>query len=298
MPKQIIRIFVILIILISTVFYFTFLNKNKQNNIYQGHLEAVSIKLLAKTSGEIVALKFEEGDQVKKNQELAQIDTKYLKLQIEQKNIQLKSLDLNLTAMKDQISQLKTQLEFKQTLLKKTTKLVAQNAATTQQKDELNTQVNILASQYKEINTRYAAAQNDGQQLQKGLQLLEFQLSDSKIISPIDGIITNKFFQQHELIAQGMSIGEVADLKNLEAKIYLPVDQLSSVKIAQEVKIKIDGEKNSFAGKIIWIASEAEFTPKTILTKETRTSLVYAVKIKIPNPEEKLKIGMPIEVEL
>jgi HlyD family secretion protein len=82
----------------------------------------------------------------------------------------------------------------------------------------------------------------------------------------------------------------------MEVRIYVPLKKLAELKIGQTVSVKVDGLSQTLAGKISWIAAEAEFTPKTILTAETRTTLVYAVKVKIANTQGVLKIGMPVEV--
>lgn len=176
-----------------------------------------------------------------------------------------------------QLQQVQADLRFNSDLLKKTESLLASGAATKQRRDELTARVEVLR------------AQRNG---------IELQLSDAAIKSPINGIVLNKYINQGEFVVPGTVVAEVADITELEALIYLPLNKLATVKIGQKVSIKIDGLKDPVPAKIIWIASEAEFTPKTILTKETRTTLVYAVKLSVPNKNGELKIGMPIDVLL
>jgi HlyD family secretion protein len=174
--------------------------------------------------------------------------------------------------------QIQAELNLKRSLLKKTINMLMSGASTGQQKDELTTRVSILEAQLHGINLR---------------------LDDATIKSPIRGVIINKFVREGELVGPGTLIVEVANLNKLEAIIYLPLEDLPSIKIGQKVTIFADGmPKRGLSATIAWISDESEFTPKTILTKETRTSLVYAVKILVENPDGKLKIGMPIDVKI
>ncbi len=228
----------------------------KTPEVYNGRLEAETVKLSAQNAGIVEILTFKEGDQVKKGEILAVINKQKLYLQRKQ---------------------ILADLAFNRDLLAKTERLLVSGAATRQQRNELRTRVSVLNSQKAN---------------------LDLQMRDGTIKSPLNGIVLNKFINQGELAAPGSLVVEVADLSELEALIYVPLQKLPEIKLGQKVAINIDGVKSSFPGKVTWIASESEFTPKTILTKETRTTLVYAVKLSVPNKEGNLKIGMPIDVSL
>jgi HlyD family secretion protein len=184
---------------------------------------------------------------------------------------------VNAEKLAEQKKQVEADLALNKDLLAKTKKMLEAGAATIQQRDELATRVAVLASQKKSI---------------------DLQLGDASIKSPISGIVLNKFVNKGEFVVPGTPIAEVADLSVLEALIYLPLNKLPSIKIGQGVSVLVEGLSGSIPAKITWIASESEFTPKTILTKETRTTLVYAVKLKVQNKNGSLKIGMPIDVEI
>ena len=106
-----------------------------------------------------------------------------------------------------------------------------------------------------------------------------------------------KYAEENEIVNFGKPLYKIADLTTLELRTYISETQLSTIEIGQEVTVKIDQNKGakSYAGKITWVASEAEFTPKIIQTKEERVALVYAVKVAVLNDGD-LKIGMPAEV--
>jgi HlyD family secretion protein len=173
--------------------------------------------------------------------------------------------------------QLAAQLKLNNDLLVKNQKLMAKGAATEQRVAELTTTVVVLQAQIRN---------------------LDLQIADAEIRSPLSGIVVNTFVKKGEYVRPGSIVAEVADLTKMTALIYLPLTELAKVNIGEKVSLRIDGVKNDFPAQVTWISTEAEFTPKTILTKETRTTLVYAVKLAVPNPEGILKIGMPLDVYL
>jgi HlyD family secretion protein len=226
----------------------------------------------------------EEGDDVEVGQPIAVISTDQLQARKQQQIHQLDELDGSLASST-------AQLELQRSTLYKMRNVAAAGGVSSQNTEELATQLKVSEAQRTVLLSKK-------EQVNDALNIIELQIKDATISSPIRGTILNKYFQTGELVNPGMLVAELADLSKFEAKIYLPLDKLNQVKIGQEVSIRIDGSSKTFPGKISWIASESEFTPKTILTKETRTTLVYAVKVLVENKEGILKIGMPIEVTI
>ena len=124
------------------------------------------------------------------------------------------------------------------------------------------------------------------------------RINDTKIIAPTAGIITNLYFEEGEAVPLFGSLLEIIDTKKMEVKIYISETRLSQVQYGQGVSVSVDGLDKTLDGTVIWVSPKAEFTPKTILTPNTRTSLVYAVKISINNEEGILKHGMPVVITL
>jgi HlyD family secretion protein len=124
-------------------------------------------------------------------------------------------------------------------------------------------------------------------------------LRDAVILAPSSGIVTQKVHESGEVARYGERILTLANTDTMWLKIYLKEEVLPRVSLGAEAKIRLDalGEK-TLPGIVRWISSEAEFTPKNVETRESRTSLVYAVKIDVPNPQGILKIGMPAEAEI
>ena len=126
------------------------------------------------------------------------------------------------------------------------------------------------------------------------------QLQKCHIYSPISGIILEKYVEQGEFAAIGKPLFKIADTDNMFMRAYITSDQLRSVKIGQQVKVFSDygnGNRKEYQGKVTWISSKSEFTPKTILTDDERADLVYAIKVAVKN-DGYIKIGMYGEVKL
>jgi len=272
--------------------------KNSRNGEYvcNGRVESETIRLSASVGGTVDSLFFREGEAVQKGQILAVINRDKLQAQLKQQQAQNEELDANLSSLSAQIRQVQSQLKFTQDTYEKTITMVREGAATEQKRDELATQVEVLQAQMEALLTNRRVIESKRQQLNAAMELTRISLREAVIHSPIDGIIVNCFIREKEWVMPGRVLFEVADLSMMEARIYLPLSDLNRLQLGQEVQVWMDGYEKALSGKVKWIASEAEFTPKTILTKETRTILVYAVKVDVPNPERRLKIGMPVEV--
>ncbi len=265
--------------------------------LYNGRAETDILRLSAEVSGIIDSLAVEEGDPVHRRQVLVKINSERSEAQLRQQKAQLEELNINLKTLSAQIRQLDYQFSYTRDLLEKTKILVMEGAATRQRQDELATQVNVYQSQIDALKSNYDVIASKKEQLKAMMDLTWIIIGDSRIVSPIDGIVINKFMTQNELAIPGKVILELADLSQMEITIYIPLTDLHLIGFGQEGRIHVDGVDEALTGHVKWISSEAEFTPKTILTRETRTTLVYAVKLAVSNSQGLLKIGLPVDVE-
>ena len=131
--------------------------------------------------------------------------------------------------------------------------------------------------------------------LQEQISLIEYQISKTSIIAPIDGIVLVKFVEQNEILGVGRPLMRLANLEEMTLKAYVNTEQLKDYKIGQIVDVFAEygaEGKKEYQGKISWISSESEFTPKTIQTQDERANLVYAVKVLVKNTDGMLRIGM------
>lgn len=272
-------------------------NGEKKSDAF-GNFEAVETIVSSETAGKLLSMEVKQGDQLEPGKLIAQIDTTEIilkKLQTEAQLVASETKKQNVTA---QINVLKEQKKNVQTTQQRIAKMFADQAATQQQMDDINGQLNVLDKQVSATNTQFQLIASEMEVVKRQLDLLNEQLTKCQIKSPNKGTVLETYLETGELATPGKPVLKMADLSNLELKVYVSGAQLSNVKLGNDVKILIDSgakEMQSLSGKISWISSESEFTPKIIQTKEERVKLMYAVKIVVPN-DGSLKIGMPGEV--
>ena len=174
-----------------------------------------------------------------------------------------------------------------------------ESASTKRQVDEIDGKVSVIQEQMKSVETQNAPIVNEVKSLEVQIKKIEDQIKKSKIENPVEGTVLTKFAEPNEITSYGKPLYKIADLSELTLRVYFSETQLPSIKVGQEVTVSIDEKEGTktYKGKISWISSSAEFTPKIIQTKEERVNLVYAVKVIVKN-DGALKIGMPAEVKL
>lgn len=272
-------------------------NGNEQADAY-GNFEVDETIVSAETSGKVLSLDVSLGDKLAPNQPIALIDTAQIALQVAQIEAQQAASSTRKTTVSAQISVLKEQLALAQTSQNRISKLFADKAATQQQLDEINGQVNVIQKQIEAQKSQFAQIDREIQVQEAQKAIVAEQLQKCRLVSPIGGTVLEKYIEQGEMVMPGKAIVKLANMDKLELRVYVSGDQLPHIKLGQQVVVDIDRDKTSnqsLNGEISWISSEAEFTPKIIQTKEERVKLVYAVKVNVKN-DGRLKIGMPGEV--
>ena len=255
-----------------------------------GVFETTEVLVSARGTGEIISLNIEEGQQVKANEELGRLDV----TQLELKKDQLKSGKTAATSRKlntqQQVASISQQIQNLQREKARFEALLKDGAATQKQVDDIGYQIAVLQKQLSAVNEQVSTANTsiDGQSAGFDAQIgqVDDMLRQAVITSPIDGVILSKYAEQGEFAAPGRALFKVADVSQMRLRAYITADLLTNVKIGQKVKVYADqGDKGrkEYEGTISWISSEAEFTPKTIQTRNERSNLVYAVKIDVKN---------------
>jgi len=284
------------------IFLFAACSSGKKNYDASGMFETTEIIVAAEANGKILTLNIQEGQIVNSSEILGFIDTTQLflqKIQLLQGKKQVGTRKQNVPA---QLASLEEQLAYQQREKVRIEKLIAAKAGNTKQLDDINAQIIIIEKQIAATKdnlekNNQSVTDNYGV-IDAQIDAINDQLSKSYIKSPIAGTILIKFAEMGELTAIGRPLFKVADLEHIYLRAYITSSQLTQIKLNQQVKVYSDfGEKErrEYTGTITWIASEAEFTPKTIQTKEERANLVYAIKILVKN-DGFLKIGMYGEV--
>ena len=245
------------------------------------------------------------------------IDALNLELQKEQVQSSIEALKEKTLNVQPQITLLNDQLRVQESQLKtlereegRINNLLKAGVGTTKQLDDINSQIDALKLQMKvgrqqisvqktNTGTQNRSILSERKPLQKRVDQLNDQLQKATITNPIKGTVISKYAEAGEITSAGKALYKIADLSFLNLQAYITGNQLSEVKLNQQVKVLVDkgDDYKEFPGTITWISDKAEFTPKTIQTKDERANLVYAVKIKVKN-DGYLKIGMYGEVNL
>ena len=263
-----------------------------------GVFETTDVIVSAKSIGEIKDFNLEEGMTVTAGQRLGYIDTLQLHLKKGQLNASQNatvsrklSEDTQVAAIKQQIANLKSERQ-------RFEELVKENAGTQKTVDDIDYQIKVLEQQLAAATEQVSTANQSigGQSASMNAQRAQLndQIVNSIITSPIDGTILTKYAQAGEYAAPGRALFKVGDVKHMKLRAYVTADQLTQLKLGQQVKVYADqgtADRKEYAGEIIWISDKAEFTPKTIQTRDERANLVYAIKIAVEN-DGLIKRGM------
>jgi HlyD family secretion protein len=238
-----------------------------------------------------------EGDFIKKEAFLGYIDTIPLSLKKEQLLVSKSVITSKSKGGLSQISVLNARLKIANINKERTENLIKDSAGTQKQLDDISGEINVIKQQIRSVEIQNAPVVNELKSIDVQLKQMDDQIQKSIITNPVNGTVLAKYAEPNEITSFGKPLYKIADLTTMELRVYLSEPQLASIKIGQEVTVKIDDldAMKSMKGTIDWIATEAEFTPKIIQTKEERVALVYAVKIKVAN-DGTLKIGMPAEM--
>jgi HlyD family secretion protein len=261
-----------------------------------GNFEADEIIISAEATGKIIQLNVEEGNQLKSQTAVGLIDTTQLHLRKMQLEYSIRAVQakqpnatIQLAAITEQIETAKREKKRVENLLK--------------QLDDLNAQLDLLQRQYaatqSTLNITKQSLQSETLPLKAQLEQVQDQINKSQIINPIDGTVLSLYAKKNEVVNPGKALYKIADLSTIILRAYISGSQLSQIKLGQPVTVLVDapeGKYKEYTGTISWVSDKAEFTPKTIQTKEERANLVYAVKINVRN-DGYLKLGMYGEVK-
>lgn len=273
--------------------------KNSNGLRPSGTLEATEVSISPLLSGRVLELRKQEGDEVKVGDTLVVLDTELLGLQRNQSEAQLSELAAAYEALQAQKTQCELQIKNYSDKLSRQTTLLEKGSSSRQIVDDLTSQRDIAQSQLKAIAAQSSANVAQRSRIEAGKKMIERQLRDGVIVSPLKGTVLVKGSEPGESVTPQTIVYKLSDLTNLTVKIYLTEPEMGKVKIGQKVVLRVDAlDKKIFEGVVSFINPTAEFTPKNIQTKKTRADLVFAVKLNVANPSGELHGGMPIEAEL
>jgi len=293
-------------------------NRGENEFDASGTFEADETIVSSEMPGKILSFNVEEGMHLSKDSVVGTVDATNIDLQQQQVEASIKALNEKTSNVNPQVELLQNQLAVQQSqldnLLHERTRienLIKADAATTKQLDDINAQIDVVKKNMtvtqqqinvkkNDIATQNRSILSEAEPLRKRVAQLQDQAQRANIVNPVTGTVITKYAEAGEVTSSGKALYKIADLSELNLRAYVTGVQLPTIKLGQQVKVMIDkGEKKytEYSGTIIWISDKAEFTPKTIQTKEERANLVYAIKVKVKN-DGYLKIGMYGEVKL
>lgn len=287
------------------------------NSDASGTFEADEVVVSSEVPGKLIRFTVEEGQTLSKDSLVGEVDAQNISLQKEQVEASINALGQKIADVSPQVRLLENQLVVQQSQLdnllheqQRVQNLLKMDAATGKQLDDINAQVDVarknlnvtrqqIAVQQNNVATQNRSILSESKPLEKRVAQLDDQLKKAGIINPVTGTVITKYAEEGEFTSTGKALYKIADLSTMTLRAYITGVQLSQVKLGQPVKVLVDDGADKYKelpGTITWISDKAEFTPKTIQTKDERANLVYAMKIKVKN-DGYLKIGMYGEVK-
>ena len=267
-----------------------------------GIFETTEVIVSAKGTGELQSFQVEEGQAVRQGEVLGWIDTLQLSLKNRQLAASLLATESKRLDEKRQVAHLRQQIENLQREKERFTTLLNAKATTAKQVDDIDYQIKVLQNQLvatqEQINSSNSSLSRQSESIQAQRAQMEDQIRNAMISSPITGTVLTKYAEQGEFAVPGKALFKVADVSRMKLRAYITADQLTQLQIGQAVAVYADRgitDRKRYVGRVVWIADKAEFTPKTIQTRNERANLVYAVKIAVEN-DGFIKRGMYGEV--
>jgi HlyD family secretion protein len=271
--KKSVIITVIAILMISGVAAYHYLTSSRNDGMLElsGTVEVTEVNVGFKMPGRITGLHTEEGQRVGKGERLAVLDSAELRSIVEQGRAAVRNAEAEYEKARKDFDRYRA--------------LFQEGAVTAQQLDAARKAHDVALSQVD--------------QARAALRTAEVRLKDTVADSPVSGIVLSKNVEQGETVAAGVAVYSLGDLDNPWVKVYVNETKLGLVKLGQKARIFTDTYPGkAYEGKVTYIASEAEFTPKNVQTKEERVKLVFGVKVSVTNVNNELKPGMPADVKI
>lgn len=282
---------------------FTACKQEEPRSDAYGNFEATTVLISSEANGQLLSLNIEEGQKIKVGQFYGLVDTTLLHLQRQQLKASLGTLPRKLRNSLSDIEVLNRQKANLERERDRVARLVEKKAATPKQLDDLNGELTVLQQRIEAIrsstNNANTAILSEKEPLLAQIALIDEQIRRAYHYSTVTGTVLTKMAEPGEMVGIGSPLYRIGQLDTMTLRAYASNAQLQNIRLGQSVEVLVDeGEEQyrTLQGTVSRIADQAEFTPKTIQTKEDRVNLVYAFETRVANPDGRLKIGMPAEV--
>jgi len=264
-----------------------------------GNLEATEVVVGAQAGGQLLWFTPAEGTSLASGAVVALVDTSQLALQRAQVNAQRASTTSRGNEVSQQIAVLEVQREIARRAYERTQRLYEQQAATAQQLDQTERDYRVLVEQIQAGRAQRQTVGQDVSSASARVAQIDDQIRKSFVRNPVAGTVLATYAKAGETVQPGQPLYKIANLDTMELRAYVTEAQLTHIRLGQSAQVSVDigaNQRRALPGTVSWVASQAEFTPTPIQTRDERANLVYAIKVRVPNAGRTLKIGMPADV--
>ncbi len=274
MKRRIVFVAIIAMLLLGGVLLVQYLQGSRENGsalLLSGTVEVTEVYVGFKMPGKISALLVDEGQRVTKGERIAVLEN------AEYRN----------TVDEGRAAVAKAEAEFA-----KARKDFERYGALSRE--------GVITSQQMDSATRaYDVARSQLERARAALRVAEARLADTVAVSPLSGVVLVRYSEPGETVAAGVAVYSIGDMDDPWVKVYVNETKLGLVKLGQKAQVFVDTFPGvSYPGRVTYIASEAEFTPKNVQTREERVKLVFGTKVSVTNRDDELKPGMPADVKI
>jgi HlyD family secretion protein len=266
-----------------------------------GNFEADEVTVSSQATGELRSFTPVEGTHLERGAIIGAVDTVQLSLELAQLIAQKQSTGARVGAADEQVRVLEAQVGIAKRAYDRMLRLAEEKAATAQQVDQAERDYKTLLAQIEAAKSQRNSVASEVGGTDARMAQIRDRIARSRITNPVTGTVLSTFSKQGEVVQAGQPLYKIANLDSLTLRAYVAESQLTSLRLGQQVQVRVDkgdGSLLTMNGVVAWIASKAEFTPTPIQTRDERADLVYAVKVRVANAGGSLKIGMPADLNL
>jgi HlyD family secretion protein len=265
-----------------------------------GHIEASDVVVGAQTTGQLESFSASEGITLARGVTVAVIDASTLDLQLQQLVAQRNTGVSRVEEATRHINVLEAQRAIAQRSYERIRRLYDVQAATAVQLDQVERDYRTLGAQIEAAQAQRQTAAREVASADARVAQVRDQILKSRVANPITGTVLATYARAGEFVQTGQPLYKIASLDTVQLRAYVSEPQLAQLRIGQSVQVSVDvaaEDRRMFPGTVTWISAQAEFTPTPIETRDQRSNLVYAIRVRVPNRDGVLKIGMPADVQ-
>lgn len=264
-----------------------------------GRLEADEIDIATKFAGRVAALFVDEGDMVKAGQVVAMMDTRDLEASLKKAQALASQAQQVLGEAQANLAQQQTQVTLAKQELDRTTALVPRGFATVELLDQRRQQMSAATAALNAANARVAVAEHALAAAQQDVELYQINIADNTLVAPRDGRIEYRVANIGEVLAAGGKVFTMLDTGYVYMDVYLPTADAGRVRLGSEARIALDAyPTHPIPAKVVYLATQAQFTPKAVETKDERDKLMFRIRVRIDSERlrtraEAVRSGLP-----